>query len=510
MVSEYVGTVISTASSPSPANVDFVVTKGIVHRGQFVEIEHAEGTMLALITNVIKTNKYFERADSVKEFEARGNAIFEQFPTAEWEYIVANTRPLGIFTASGVKRPSTPPSPGTKVRLASTELLRKFYRFDDNGLHLGKVEFHDLDVKLNLTRLLKKHLAVLSISGAGKSYAVSCLIEELLDRKKEHGRIACVVFDPHGEYSSFAEPAKRGYADYSDKTLLVKGNNIRIGVPNLSIRVLASIIPGISLAQRRELSRILGELKKEMRNGSGPFDLARLKQAITEDSDIKSNTKGALLAWLSELESLKLFSKLDLPSIRDLVMPGRLAIIDLSDIIDIKKKQIIVSYIAQKMFSERRRQNIAPFLLIIEEAHQFIPEHASEEQAISREILRTIAREGRKFGASLCLISQRPVQLDTTTLSQCNTKIILRITNPYDLDHVAKSAEAIDKRSLDMITSLQVGEALIIGEAVGYPLFFRVRQRRSMPSKHEITLEEAALQYEESMRKRDEETEALL
>jgi hypothetical protein len=510
VVSEYVGTVISTHESPSPANVDFVVTKGIVHRGQFVEIEHAQGTMLALITNVIKTNKYFERADSVKEFEARGNAIFEQFPTAEWEYIVANTRPLGVFTVNGVKRPSTPPSPGTKVRLARTELLKEFYRFDDGGLHLGSVEFHDLDVKLNMTRLLKKHLAILSISGAGKSYLTSCLIEELLDRKKQQGRIACVVLDPHGEYSSFAEPAKQGFTDYSDKTLLVKGNSIRIGVPNLSIRVLASIIPGISLAQRRELSRILGELKKEMRSGSGPFDLARLKQAITEDNDIKSNTKGALLAWLSELESLKLFSKLDLPSIRDLVMPGRLAIIDLSDIIDIKKKQIIVSYIAQKMFSERRRQNIAPFLLIIEEAHQFAPEKVSEEQAISREILRTIAREGRKFGASLCLISQRPVQLDTTTLSQCNTKIILRITNPYDLDHVAKSAEAIDKRSLDMITSLQVGEALIIGEAVGYPLFFKVRQRKSMPSRHEITLEEAALRYEESMRKRDEETEALL
>jgi hypothetical protein len=510
VVSEYVGTVISTHESPSPANVDFVVTKGIVHRGQFVEIEHAQGTMLALITNVIKTNKYFERADSVKEFEARGNAIFEQFPTAEWEYIVANTRPLGVFTVNGVKRPSTPPSPGTKVRLARTELLKEFYRFDDDGLHLGSVEFHDLDVKLNMTRLLKKHLAILSISGAGKSYLTSCLIEELLDRKKQQGRIACVVLDPHGEYSSFAEPAKQGFTDYSDKTLLVKGNSIRIGVPNLSIRVLASIIPGISLAQRRELSRILGELKKEMRAGSGPFDLARLKQAITEDNDIKSNTKGALLAWLSELESLKLFSKLDLPSIRDLVMPGRLAIIDLSDIIDIKKKQIIVSYIAQKMFSERRRQNIAPFLLIIEEAHQFAPEKVSEEQAISREILRTIAREGRKFGASLCLISQRPVQLDTTTLSQCNTKIILRITNPYDLDHVAKSAEAIDKRSLDMITSLQVGEALIIGEAVGYPLFFKVRQRKSMPSRHEITLEEAALRYEESMRKRDEETEALL
>ncbi len=473
MVSEYVGTVISTPNSPSPANVDFVVTKGIVHRGQFVEIKHAEGTMLALITNVIKTNKYFERADSIKEFEARGNAIFEQFPTAEWEYIVANTRPLGVFT-------------------------------------LGKVEFHDLDVKLNLTRLLKKHLAVLSISGAGKSYAVSCLIEELLDRKKEHGRIACVVFDPHGEYSSFAEPAKKGFTDYSDRALVVKGNQIRIGVPNLSIRILSGIIPGLSLTQRRELSRILAELKKDMRAGNGPFDFAKVKQAIVDDSEIKSNTKAALLAWLSELENMHLFAKMDLPSIRDLVMPGKLAVIDLSDIIDVKKKQIIVSYFAQKMFSERRKARIPPFLLIIEEAHQFASERASEEQAISREIIRTIAREGRKFGASLCLISQRPVQLDTTALSQCNTKLILRITNPYDLKHIAESAEAIDQRSMDMITSLQVGEALIIGEAVGYPLFFKVRQRKSMPSKHEITLEEAALRYEEKISKRDSETEALL
>ncbi|MCD6247521.1 MAG: ATP-binding protein [Candidatus Diapherotrites archaeon] len=510
MVSEYIGTVISTVSSPSPSNVDFVVTKGVVHRGQFVEIEHAEGTMLALITNVIKTNKYFERADSIKEFEARGNAIFEQFPAAEWEYIVANTRPLGVFTSSGVRRPSTPPSPGTKVRLANTELLKKFYGFDDNGLHLGKVEFHDLDVKLNLTRLLKKHLAVLSISGAGKSYAVSCLIEGLLDRKKEHGRIACVVFDPHGEYSSFAEPAKKGFTDYSDRALVVKGNQIRIGVPNLSIRILSGIIPGLSLTQRRELSRILAELKKDMRAGNGPFDFAKVKQAIVDDSEIKSNTKAALLAWLSELENMHLFAKMDLPSIRDLVMPGKLAVIDLSDIIDVKKKQIIVSYFAQKMFSERRKARIPPFLLIVEEAHQFCPERASEEQAISREIIRTIAREGRKFGASLCLISQRPVQLDTTALSQCNTKLILRITNPYDLKHIAESAEAIDQRSMDMITSLQVGEALIIGEAVGYPLFFKVRQRKSMPSKHEITLEEAALHYEEKITKRDSETEALL
>lgn len=343
------------------------------------------------------------------------------------------------------------------------------------------------------------------------SYATSVLFEELLDRKKEHGRIACIVLDPHGEYSSFGEPVKdKKHSDYSDRTLIVKGRNVRISVPSLSVGILAGIIPGLSGAQKRDLNRILAKLGEEMRSGLGPFDFERVKKAILEDDKIKENTKAPLIGWLSELDGMRLFSKIDSPSIRDIVRPGYLTVIDLSDIINIRKKQIIVSYFAQKLFSERRKKRIPPFLVVLEEAHQFVPEQASKEQAISRNIIRTIAREGRKFGASLCLISQRPVQLDTTALSQCNTKIVLRVTNPYDLEHLAKSSEAIDKRSMDMITSLQVGEALIIGEAVNYPLFFKVRERKSLPSKHEISLEQAALDFEESKKEKDSETMAFL
>jgi len=508
---DYIGTIISTMTSPSPAEMSFVVTSGKVHRGQFVEVDFSQGKLIALITNIVKTNRYFERADSVKEFEAKGSALFEQFPANEWEYLVADTKPLGVFTEKKIERPTFPPSPGTRVKIASSETLKKFFRFDDEkGLAMGTVEFHDINVNLNMNKLLKKHVAILSISGAGKSYTTSVLFEEILDRKKEDGRIACVVLDPHGEYSNFAVPAKGDFKDYSDRTLVVKGKNVRISVSSLSIGMFAGIIPGLSGAQKRDLNRIISELRHEMKTGLGPFDFKRLKKEIFEDEKIKENTKGPLLGWLSELESMRLFSKIDSPSTRDIVRPGYLTIIDLSDIINMRKKQIIVSYFAHKLFNERRALKIPPFLLVLEEAHQFSPEQASKEQAISRSIIRTIAREGRKFGAALCLISQRPVQLDTTTLSQCNTKIILRITNPYDLKHLAQSAEAIDQRSLDMITSLQVGEALIIGEAVNHPLFFRVRKRKSMPSIHDITLEDAALKFEESSKKKDEETEAFL
>ncbi len=507
-----IGTVVSTIDSPNPSSVDFVVTNGIVHRGQFVEMDYSEGTLIALVNNVIKTNRYFERADSVKEFESNGSALFEQFPTGEWEYLVAKTRPLGVFSEKLTKRATYPPSPGTKVRIASNENLQRFLNFDDkNGLHLGKIDYHNLDVNLNLSSLLKKHLAILALSGAGKSYFTSVLFEELLERKKEAGRIAIIVLDPHGEYSCFAEPTTdKGKKDYSSKTKLVKARDIQIGVPKLSVGILAGIIPGLSSAQKRDLGKVFTKLKSEMRNGLGPFDLNDVLEAINSNSEIKENTKAALGGWIIGLIDLRIFGKTDSPSIYDLPKPGNLTIIDLSDLINVRKKQIIVSYFAQRLFYERRNKTIPPFLLVLEEAHQFVPENASKEAAISRSIMRTIAREGRKFGASLCLVSQRPVQLDTTALSQCNTHIILRITNPYDLKHIGESSEGLDSKSLEMITSLRVGEALIVGEATHYPLFFKVRTRKSQESKHEISLEEAATRFEETKGRKDSETRELL
>ena len=98
----------------------------------------------------------------------------------------------------------------------------------------------------------------------------------------------------------------------------------------------------------------------------------------------------------------------------------------------------MVSYLWRRFFRLRKKEKIAPFLLVVEEAHNFAPEKAEKKHALAKGPIITIAREGRKFGACLCLISQRPVQLATTALSQCNTNIILRMTNPFDIDHVGE------------------------------------------------------------------------
>ena len=83
------------------------------------------------------------------------------------------------------------------------------------------------------------------------------------------------------------------------------------------------------------------------------------------------------------------------------------------------------------------------------------------------------------------------MKLSTTVLSQCSNQAILRCTNPYDLDHIGKSSEGIDRSSLDAITTLEIGEALFIGETVSVPTFVKIRQRKFEPTGLSQTLTEA-------------------
>jgi DNA helicase HerA-like ATPase len=507
---EQLGTVVSTMEGPSPSTVSFVVNAGKAHKGMFAELEYSEGTMMLLVEDVIKTNRYFERPDSVK---VMGEELEKNFPAAEWEFLIANAKPLGVFSNNLIQRPTFPPSPGVKVFAADNERIKKFLGLQTDGLELGKLQFHDVDLKVNLSKILQKHLAIVATSGAGKSYFVSVLLEELLSRKKEQGQIGVVVIDTHGEYTCFGEPVKQSdsskFKDFSSVTRIIDGSKIKIACSKVNVHMLSSIVE-LSPNQKRALSTILSRLNDEMRSGAGPFDLTAVRAEIQNIDNEK--TQASLFGVLSELEELNLFAKIDEPSVVDLVKPGNLLVIDLNNVVSEKKKQVIVAYLSNKLFHERRghARKIPPFALFVEEAHNFIPEGVAADHAVARSYLRTIAREGRKFGASLVVISQRPKRLDTTTLANCNTNIILRITNPYDLDHISQSSEGLDKSSIGIISSLRVGEALIVGEAVNAPTFFKVRLRKSQPSRHESTLEDAAKAFQSDEKKNEEEVNAFL
>jgi len=503
------GTVITTFEGPSPSGFSFVVTCNSreipVRRGQFVELETEEGKMIASVVNVIKTNRYFMRAESVKEYERGGKTFTSIFPADRWEYIIADARVVGIQADGGLERTSFPPSPGQKVYEAEAGTLSRFLGLDsDGGIEIGRLRYHDLPVKLDLTKLLRKHVAILSMSGGGKSYSASVMIEELLERSPERGRVGVIVVDVHGEYSSLAE--KGAEADYSDHVSMIRGHELRIGVPNMNAHQFKEFLPDMSEVQARELQRVLDELRREMHSGKGPFGLDEVIERIEKNGELHKQLQQALLGWLFDLRSLGIFENVDNPNWESAVEPGEAVIVDLSDIVSLRKKQMLIAYMARRLFNARKNHRVPPFVLCLEEAHQFCPEGT----AISKGIIETMAREGRKFYASLILISQRPVRLSTTVLSQANTNIILRVTNPYDLDHIKQSSECITSEVAEMISSLPVGEALIVGEAVNHPIFVKIRKRHSRESTHGASLEDAARDFERRNNRAKEDAKAFM
>jgi len=498
------GMVIAAEESPSTSEFSFVVSGGTVRKGQYVQLMQGEGLLIGSVSEVYKSNRYFERAETVADY-SRSDGVPAHFPTDSWECMVAAVRVLGVFHSGRFARAFIPPSPGADVHDADPGILRAFLGFEESGLHLGSIEHHDVPAMVSITRLLQKHLAILAMSGAGKSHLASVLLEEMLSRKREDGRIAVVLIDIHGEYAGFAKDPVFG-----KMTTLVEGQDIRIPMKRIPPEAMMEWLPYLSTPQRDVLRHAMSFLKAEKRDGEG-YAFKDLIGAIDAADVSKDEVKRALKRSLSELRRYRFLSRTtENPRLKSQIVPGGLLILDFSGIDSLRKKQILVSLMARRLFSLRKKGRIPPFLLLIEEAHNFAREKAQEGEAVSRAIIETMAREGRKFGASLCLISQRPVNLSTTALSQCNTHIMLRVTNPNDLDHIQMSSEGIDSRVAKSIAGLKVGEAIIVGEAVNSPVFVSVRGRKSQKREKGAPLHVQALEFEEKAERKAKDVEAFL
>jgi len=481
--SDALGTVVCTEDGPSTERFSFVIGqldhenrdgRIPVHVGQYVSIETEEGLLIAIVERAVKTNRYFSQADAVHEFIRSGRPFSSIFPIDRWEYVLAEAKPLGIFVNGEVHRVTYPPSPGSEVHLPDGKILSEFLGFSPSGIRLGFLLFHDIPAVFDLTRLYQKHVALLAMSGAGKSYAASVMLEELLSRKPGEGCPSILVVDVHGEYLGLQEPLEKGGVKFEDKITVIRSPLVELATPKLTAMEIATYTPEMGPIQVRELSRILRTLRRA-RKGK-PYNMDDLIAAIEHDPSVNVRTREALLGWLDSLRSLQLFGRTSTPNWQKMMKPGHAVILDLSETVSLRKKQIIVAWVVRQLFNLRREDKIPPTIIVLEEAHQFCPE-ARREMAISKGILETVAREGRKYSLSLCVISQRPVRLSTTVLSQCGTNIFLRLTNPYDLDHIRATSEQITAATLASISGLGVGEALVVGQATRFPVFIRIRRR---------------------------------
>lgn len=160
-------------------------------------------------------------------------------------------------------------------------------------------------------------------------------------------------------------------------------------------------------------------------------------------------------------------------NLEDMLSRPGINVIDLSTL-DLMDQQALVALMLDTMFNLAKRRRIMPTFIIIEEAHNFAP---SKAVSISKSSILRVAREGRKFGLGLCIVSQRPSRIDPDVLSQCMTQIFKRMINPLDLKYVASVAENISSDELSTLKSLNPDEAYVTGMATAIPLIVKVRGR---------------------------------
>jgi len=126
-----------------------------------------------------------------------------------------------------------------------------------------------------------------------------------------------------------------------------------------------------------------------------------------------------------------------------------------------------------------------PVFVFVEEAHRFIP---AEGSTYSSGIIKKIAAEGRKFGVFIVLITQRPSKIHSDALSQCNSQIIMRLTNPHDQKAVSSSSERLSESLMEDLPGLNTGEAVVVGEMTRAPLMMSVKKRRTKEGGSDIDI----------------------
>ncbi|MFB6193408.1 MAG: ATP-binding protein, partial [Candidatus Nanohaloarchaea archaeon] len=304
------------------------------------------------------------------------------------------------------------------------------------------------------------------------SYLTGVLIEEMLEDD-----FPVLILDPHGEYSSLRqenpendeEQQAYNVKEFSPNTdINPEAVPLRFSSKNFEKKELTTLIPD-SLTNSQ--MGVLYNALKRLQEKDEDYNLNDLMDAVSNE---ESTAKWNLLNYLEQLDDSGLFS--DNPmDLGELVEPGRATVINLRAV-EPETAEMTAYMLAKKLFDLRKKNQVPPFITVIEEAHNFTPEKGFG-QTISNPILRKIASEGRKFGLGLGVISQRPARIDKNVLSQANTQFILRVTNPNDLKAISKSFEGITGEIEDMIKSLPPGVAFLLGNE--YPVMTDVRTRKS-------------------------------
>jgi len=458
---EKIGTITAISL---PTEFQFQVSPEVKrpHVQDFVVIEHPEEKGVPMLAKIIRISRFnpllpeeatLELAQLVMEPELSPMPMM-----GKMEMVSAICQVMGYLERGKLREPGFPVRPGDSVYLPSSEFLETILSgtTPHDDLNIGHLRFReDVRITVNANEVLNKHLAILAMTGAGKTYAVSILIEELMKMG-----YPVLIIDPHGDYAKIGTRMDGGKFRY--KTLAgVEGDyevialNRVLDPRQLGREQLIDFISGLSGEP------ISGPQRDALRSCYDKYfdrGLESIIEAIeTEKPGIPGRSE-TINAIHRQVETSRLVlegidATLKVEDVASALGIGRGVVLNMS-MVPAQAQTATVQVLLDQLFRRRKdyvvhpqiSQAFPPIFVVVEEAHNYAPAYVEKEESFpSRSTLRRVATEGRKFGFSLCIVSQRPSRLDSTVLSQCNSQVILRVVNPEDQRYIRLTVESLQR-----------------------------------------------------------------
>ena len=522
-----------------------VKSKAPFNRGEYVIIgdnKNNENVILGWVEESISRNELAEHVVDV-DSELRQIALAD-LKDSEYTEFYARVRLLStlesIIKDGKVMPPRRAPLPGTPVKRADSSILKKIFTKDNSKEHIriGVLSAHpDVPFYVNVNKMVSRHLAIVAITGAGKSNTVSVISERIV--KEKRGTV--VIFDMHGEYMDALEEQ---YVNVIEPTLDPTKLDVDAYVKLLNLKGAAK--QELFLRNMLKLWKVLREANFYTRNEdffnaltdmimemmkNKKLPIVRDEYAVTEMLKeylvsqkmvskvqplrlilnvtmtstknkfkicskapekceravnvlelTESDKNSSLPSLLVKLEDARVrykdifkFNELD---IDQKIERGKLNVINMSHL-DEDMADIVASIYLKKMLIARKNavhEREGPKL----EFPVFVVlEEAhilapQNRNTLTKYWVSRITREGSKFGLGLAMISQRPKGLDQDALSQANNLIVLRLVEPTDQRHVQESSEALSEELVKQLPSLATGEAVVLGPMAPLPAIVKI------------------------------------
>jgi hypothetical protein len=435
---------------------------------------------------------------------------------------------------------ATYPLPQQTVYLTPKSELRFIYgHFKGVVIQLGEhVGAGGAPCYADLNELLGKHTAILGSTGAGKSGAVAAIIHSVLERgqkaEHKHWMPQIIILDPHNEYGKAFTGHKRLSTDEGTLSLpywlldLDETIGLLIGKTEYAATSQSNIVKNALLMARSESAKDVLHLDPSKLTVDAPIpyflgDPAGLNEfGELNGAKYETGLVGAINAQrpknqnkkdhedynkvLRKLDSLMKDERLafmmkpwdgagdPMPSVLAQILgeDSAVRVVDLSgvpnEVAGTASAAIARTLFSLKVWQTPAEREVSPVVLVCEEAHRYVPNSGEAQYAAAQSAIRRIAKEGRKYGIGLFLVSQRPSEVESTVLSQCNSWIVLRITNDSDREHVRGVLPDSMANLTKMLSGLRRQEAIFVGQAAMLPSRIMIRNLADdqLPKSHDI------------------------